>query len=155
MAVAGILRAGLVVVNVNPLYTARELEHQLKDSIARPSSSSRTLDDHGQCIANTAVKHVVLAAMGDLLGLIIGQHRQLCGAQRQKMVPGYSLPQAVRLQRRHCARYARQLKRPHIRGRRRGRAAVHRRHHRREQGAVLLHRNVLANVLQSEPGTRR
>src|SRR5690606_35574421 len=68
VAVAGILRAGLVVVNVNPLYTARELEHQLKDSGAKAiviiENFAHTLE---QCIAATPVKHVVLTAMGDML----------------------------------------------------------------------------------------
>src|SRR3990167_6840498 len=72
-AVAAILRAGLVVVNVNPLYTPRELEHQLKDSGSKAiviiENFAHTLE---QCIANTPVKHVVLTAMGDLLGLLKG-----------------------------------------------------------------------------------
>src|SRR6478752_5120840 len=65
IAVAAILKAGMVAVNVNPLYTPRELEHQLKDSGAR---AIVILDEFGhtlqQCIANTPVQHVVLAAMG-------------------------------------------------------------------------------------------
>ncbi|HWI79562.1 MAG TPA: AMP-binding protein, partial [Ramlibacter sp.] len=68
VAVAAILRAGLVVVNVNPLYTPRELEHQLKDSGSQAiiilENFAHTLE---QCIGATSVKHVVLAAMGDLL----------------------------------------------------------------------------------------
>jgi long-chain acyl-CoA synthetase len=86
VAVAAILRAGYVVVNVNPLYTPRELEHQLKDSGSKAiviiENFAATLT---QCIANTPVKHVVLAAMGDRLG-------QLRGAQRQKN--GTGLPPA-------------------------------------------------------------
>ena len=70
IAVAAILRAGYILVNVNPLYTARELEHQLKDSGAKAiviiENFAHTLQ---QCIANTPVQHVVLAAMGDLLGI--------------------------------------------------------------------------------------
>src|SRR3954469_13482488 len=66
VAVAAILRAGFVVVNVNPLYTPRELEHQLKDSGAQAiiivENFAHTLE---QCIAATPVKHVVLASMGD------------------------------------------------------------------------------------------
>ncbi len=66
--VAAVLRAGYVVVNVNPLYTARELEHQLKDSGAKAiviiESFAATLE---KCIAATPVKHVVLATMGDEL----------------------------------------------------------------------------------------
>ena len=71
--VAGILRAGFVVVNVNPLYTPRELQHQLKDSGAKAiviiENFATTLE---KCIAATPVKHVVLCAMGDQLGLLKG-----------------------------------------------------------------------------------
>ena len=67
VAVSAILRAGFVVVNVNPLYTPRELEHQLKDSGSKAiviiENFANTLQ---QCIAATPVKHVVLATMGDL-----------------------------------------------------------------------------------------
>jgi long-chain acyl-CoA synthetase len=73
VVVAAILRAGLVLVNVNPLYTARELEHQLKDSGAKAivilENFAITLE---KCIASSAVKHVVLCAMGDQLGLLKG-----------------------------------------------------------------------------------
>ncbi len=73
IAVAAILRAGFVVVNVNPLYTARELEHQLKDSGSKAiviiENFAHTLE---KCIAATPVKHVVLCAMGDRLGLLKG-----------------------------------------------------------------------------------
>jgi long-chain acyl-CoA synthetase len=69
IAVAGVLRAGYVVVNVNPLYTPRELEHQLKDSGAEAivilEGFAATLQ---QVIARTAVKHVVVASIGDILG---------------------------------------------------------------------------------------
>ena len=69
VALAAVLRAGLIAVNVNPLYTARELTHQLKDSGAEAvivlENFAATLE---QAIAGTAVKHVVVASMGDLLG---------------------------------------------------------------------------------------
>ena len=97
VAVAGVLRAGLVVVNVNPLYTPRELEHQLKDSGAKAiviiENFAATLT---QCIANTPVKHVVLAAMGDRLGLLKGALVNYVVRNVKKMVPAYHLPQAVR-----------------------------------------------------------
>src|SRR3954464_10879356 len=68
VAVAGILRAGMVVVNVNPLYTPRELEHQLKDSGAKAiiilENFAATLQ---QVMSAVPTKHVVLAAMGDML----------------------------------------------------------------------------------------
>ena len=73
IAVAGVLRAGMVVVNVNPLYTPRELEHQLKDSGAKAiviiENFAGTLE---KCMAATPVKHVVLCSMGDQLGLLKG-----------------------------------------------------------------------------------
>lgn len=149
--VAGILRAGLVVVNVNPLYTARELEHQLKDSGSKAiviiENFARTLE---QCIAATPVKHVVLAAMGDLLGFLKGGLVNYVVRNVKKMVPPFNLPQAVRFNE-AIARGARgALKKPEIKaddmavlqytG---GTTGV-------SKGAVLLHRNIIANVLQSE-----
>jgi long-chain acyl-CoA synthetase len=149
--VAGILRAGLVVVNVNPLYTARELEHQLKDSGAKAiviiENFAHTLE---QCIAATPVKHVVLAAMGDRLGLLKGALVNYVVRNVKKMVPAFNLPQALRFND-AIARGARsELKRPDIQpddmavlqytG---GTTGV-------SKGAVLLHRNIIANVLQSE-----
>ena len=69
VAVAALMRAGMVVVNVNPLYTARELEFQLKDSGAKAiviiENFAATLE---ACIANTGIKHVVLKSKGDILG---------------------------------------------------------------------------------------
>ncbi|WP_160051022.1 AMP-binding protein, partial [Raoultella sp. 18099] len=73
VAIAAILRAGFVAVNVNPLYTPRELEHQLKDSGAKAiiivENFAATLQ---ACIGATQVQHVVLCAMGDQLGLLKG-----------------------------------------------------------------------------------
>ena len=70
VCVAGILRAGYVVVNVNPLYTPRELEHQLKDSGAKAivivENFAKTL--RAGALQRRPCKHVVLASMGDLLG---------------------------------------------------------------------------------------
>ncbi|HXF47246.1 MAG TPA: long-chain-fatty-acid--CoA ligase [Burkholderiaceae bacterium] len=96
IAVFGILRAGCTVVNVNPLYTPRELEHQLKDSGAEAivilENFATTLQ---QVIARTQVKHVVLAALGDLLGLK-GLVVNLVVRKVKKMVPPFELPGAVR-----------------------------------------------------------
>ena len=73
VAVAAVLRAGLVVVNVNPLYTARELEHQLRDSGAKAivivENFAATLE---RCLRATPVRHVVLCSMGDRLGWLKG-----------------------------------------------------------------------------------
>src|SRR5215207_7225243 len=97
VAVAAILRAGYVVVNVNPLYTPRELEHQLKDSGSKAiviiENFANTLQ---QCVANTPVKHVVLAAMGDLLGMVKGGIVNYVVRNVKKMVPAYNLPGAVK-----------------------------------------------------------
>lgn len=151
VAVAAILRAGFIVVNVNPLYTPRELEHQLKDSGAKAivivENFAHTLE---QCIANTPVKHVVLAAMGDQLGLLKGALVNYVVRNVKKMVPAFNLPGAVRFNEAVAQGARGTLKRPDIKpddvavlqytG---GTTGV-------SKGAVLLHRNVIANVLQSE-----
>ena len=93
VTLAGILRAGYTCVNVNPLYTARELEHQLKDSGATTivvlENFAHTLEE---VIAHTPVKHVVLAAMGDLLGPWYGRWITFAVRHLAKMVPAYRLP---------------------------------------------------------------
>ncbi|WP_140629599.1 long-chain-fatty-acid--CoA ligase [Methylibium rhizosphaerae] len=151
VAVAGILRAGYVVVNVNPLYTPRELEHQLKDSGSKAiviiENFASTLQ---QCIASTPVKHVVLAAMGDLLGLLKGSIVNYVVRNVKKMVPAYSLPGAVRFNDAVSRGRAAAFRAPTITrddiavlqytG---GTTGV-------SKGAVLKHRNIIANVLQSE-----
>jgi long-chain acyl-CoA synthetase len=151
VAVAAILRAGLVVVNVNPLYTPRELEHQLKDSGAKAiviiENFATTLE---QCINNTGVKHVVLTAMGDMLGLLKGTMVNYVVRNVKKMVPAFNLPGAVRFNAAVAIGTSGTLKKPDIHaddvavlqytG---GTTGV-------SKGAVLLHRNVIANVLQCE-----
>ncbi len=97
VAVFGILQAGMVVVNVNPLYTPRELEHQLKDSgavaIVVLENFANTLE---LVLARTPIKHVVLASVGDMLGSLKGTIVNFVLRKVKKMVPGYRLPQAVR-----------------------------------------------------------
>lgn len=151
VTVAAILRAGFVVVNVNPLYTPRELEHQLKDSGSKAiviiENFATTLE---QCIKNTPVKHVVLAAMGDRLGLLKGALVNYVVRNVKKMVPTYNLPGAVRFNDAIAQGTRGSLKKPQLgpddiavlqyTG---GTTGV-------SKGAVLLHRNVIANVLQSE-----
>ena len=151
VAVAAILRAGFVVVNVNPLYTPRELEHQLKDSGSKAiviiENFATTLQ---QCITHTPVKHVVLCAMGDQLGLLKGALVNYVVRNVKKMVPAYNLPGAVRFNQAVAQGTRSTLKKPDIKpddiallqytG---GTTGV-------SKGAVLLHRNILANVLQSE-----
>ena len=93
VTMAAILRAGFTCVNVNPLYTARELEHQLKDSGATAiivlENFAHTLEE---VIAHTEVKHVVVASMGDLLGPWFGRWITLAVRHLAKMVPAYRLP---------------------------------------------------------------
>ena len=150
-AVAAVLRAGLVVVNVNPLYTARELEHQLKDSGAKAiviiENFAQTLD---KCIAATPVKHVVLASMGDRLGGLKGMIVNFVVRKIKKLVPPFNLPGAVRyndaVAKGRGARFTAPAIGPddvavlQYTG---GTTGV-------SKGAMLLHRNLIANVLQSE-----
>ena len=93
VTMAAILRAGYTCVNVNPLYTARELEHQLKDSGA---SAIVILENFASTLADvverTAVKHVVMASMGDLLGFWYGSWMTFAVRHLAKMVPAYKLP---------------------------------------------------------------
>jgi long-chain acyl-CoA synthetase len=94
VVVYGILRAGLVVVNVNPLYTPRELEHQLNDSGARAifvlENFAHTVQ---QVVTKTDVKHVVVTALGDMLGLK-GHVVNLVVRRVKKLVPAWSMPMA-------------------------------------------------------------
>jgi long-chain acyl-CoA synthetase len=148
---AGILRAGLVVVNVNPLYTPRELEHQLKDSGAKAiiiiENFANTLQ---QVLSKTPVQHIVLASMGDLLGFPKGAIVNMVVRKVKKMVPAFSLPGATKFNDAIAAGRRLTLKKPDI-GRddvaflqyTGGTTGV-------SKGATLLHRNVIANVLQNE-----
>jgi long-chain acyl-CoA synthetase len=93
VTMCGVLRAGYTCVNVNPLYTARELEHQLKDSGATAivilENFASTLE---KVIERTPVKHVVMTSMGDLLGGLYGAWITLAVRHLAKMVPPYKLP---------------------------------------------------------------
>jgi len=98
VALAGILRGGYVVVNVNPLYTPRELEHQLKDSGAEAivilENFAVTLQ---QVIGRTSVKHVIVTSIGELLGFPKGAVVNFAVRRIKHMVPAYSLPGHLRL----------------------------------------------------------
>lgn len=97
VAMMAVLRAGYVVVNVNPLYTPRELEHQLKDCGAQAIVILENFANTLQAvIARTDVKHVVVAAMGDLLGGLKGTIVNLVVRRVKKMVPAWSLPGHVK-----------------------------------------------------------
>ena len=93
VTMAAVLRAGYTCVNVNPLYTARELEHQLKDSGATAivilENFAHTL---AEVVDHTAVQHVVMASMGDLLGAVFGTWITFAVRHLAKMVPAYDLP---------------------------------------------------------------
>jgi long-chain acyl-CoA synthetase len=96
VAIAAVLRAGYVIVNVNPLYTPRELEYQLCDSGAEAMVVFENFATTLQAvIGNTSVKHVLVASMGDLLGAK-GLLVNFVVRRVKKMVPAWSLPNAVR-----------------------------------------------------------
>ncbi|MFN3305167.1 MAG: AMP-binding protein, partial [Roseateles sp.] len=156
VAIAAILRAGFVVVNVNPLYTPRELEHQLKDSGARAiivlENFAHTL---AEVIAQTDVKHVVLASMGDLLSWWKGPLINFAVRHLKKMVPEFRLPvgegsTVVRFNEALAHGERLHLKKPELgpddvaflqyTG---GTTGL-------SKGATLLHRNIVANILQVE-----
>jgi len=150
VSTAAVLRAGFTVVNVNPLYTPRELEHQLKDSGAEAivvlENFATTVQ---QVIAKTAVKHVIVGSMGDMLGLK-GLIVNLVVRRVKKMVPPYSIPGAVAFNDAIAAGRGMKFNKPRIgledvaflqyTG---GTTGV-------SKGATLLHRNIVANVLQND-----
>lgn len=150
VATAAVLRAGFAVVNVNPLYTPRELEHQLKDSGAEAiivlENFAHTVE---QVVAKTAVKHVIVASMGDLLGFK-GVIVNLVVRRVKKMVPAWSLPGSVSFNDALSAGRGMTFNKPKLSpgdvaflqytG---GTTGV-------SKGATLLHRNIVANVLQND-----
>ena len=156
VAIGAVLRVGGVVVNVNPLYTARELQHQLADAgaivIIVLENFAHTLET---VIAKTDVRHVVLASMGDMLGFAKGQLVNFVLRHIKKMVPEFRLPQgegrSVTRFNVAVAQGAGGMLQPvaivgddiaflQYTG---GTTGV-------SKGATLLHRNVVANILQSE-----
>jgi len=151
VAVAAILRAGLVVVNVNPLYTPRELEYQLKDSGAKAiviiENFAVTLQ---KCLAETQINHVVLCAMGDMLSMPKGAVVNFVVRNVKSLVPDFELPGAIKFNQALSLGERATFVKPVVTsddiavlqytG---GTTGV-------SKGAVLLHRNVIANLLQSE-----
>ena len=152
VAVAAILRAGYVVVNVNPLYTPRELEHQLKDSGAKAIlilenfAERAAAGDRPRCRR----KKIVLAAIGDMLGFPKSLIVNYVVRKVKKMVPAFDLPGAVRFNDAIAQGRGKTFKPASVgpddiavlqyTG---GTTGV-------SKGAVLLHRNLVANILQSE-----
>jgi long-chain acyl-CoA synthetase len=156
VAIAAVLRAGYTVVNVNPLYTPRELEHQLNDAGAEAivvlENFARTLEE---VVARTQVRHVVLASMGDMLGFWKGMLVNFAVRHVRKMVPAFDLPlgdgrtvtrfnmavaEGMRMTLRRVDVGPDDIAFLQYTG---GTTGV-------SKGATLLHRNVVANLLQSE-----
>ena len=151
VAVAAILRAGLVVVNVNPLYTPRELEHQLTDSGAKAiviiENFAITLQ---KCIKQTQVKHVVMCAMGDMLNWPKSAVVNFVVRNMKNLVSEFHLFGAVKFN--QALRVGSEVRflPPTVSAEdiallqyTGGTTGI-------SKGAVLLHRNVIANLLQSE-----
>ena len=151
IAIAAILRAGYTVVNVNPLYTARELEHQLKDSgseaIIVLENFAHTVE---QVLKNTQVRHVVVASMGELLGGAKGMLVNFVVRNVKKMVPDFALPNMVRFKEALAQGARMPFTAPELSSSdiaflqyTGGTTGV-------SKGATLTHRNIIANVLQTE-----
>ncbi|EMQ2875869.1 long-chain-fatty-acid--CoA ligase FadD [Vibrio navarrensis] len=151
VALFGVLRAGLIAVNVNPLYTPRELEHQLNDSGAKAivivSNFANTLE---QIVENTPVKHVVLTSLGQMLPRAKGTIVDFVVKYVKGMVPKYDLPGAISMRKAlHKGRRLQYVK-PFMTGDdiaflqyTGGTTGV-------AKGAILTHRNMVANVLQAK-----
>lgn len=146
----GILRAGLTVVNVNPLYTVRELTHQLADSGAKAivvlQNFANTVE---KSLAQTDVKHVIVTQIGDLFPGLKGHIVNLVVKYIKKMVPAWHIPQAIPFNQTISASYISQYKRPDLNGSdiaylqyTGGTTGV-------SKGAMLTHRNMISNVLQA------
>ena len=150
IAIAAVLRAGYTVVNVNPLYTPRELEHQLNDSGAEAiiilENFAATLQ---KVLPRTRIKHVVLASIGELLGFK-GTIVNFVVRRVKKMVPAYAIPDATWFAQAVAIGKRLPFRKPKLThddvaflqytG---GTTGV-------SKGAVLSHRNIIANVLQSD-----
>ncbi|MBE4573639.1 long-chain-fatty-acid--CoA ligase FadD [Vibrio navarrensis] len=151
VALFGVLRAGLIAVNVNPLYTPRELEHQLNDSGAKAivivSNFANTLE---QIVDNTSVKHVVLTSLGQMLPRAKGTIVDFVVKYVKGMVPKYDLPGAISMRKAlHKGRRLQYVK-PFMTGDdiaflqyTGGTTGV-------AKGAILTHRNMIANVMQAK-----
>ena len=150
IALFGVLRAGMVVVNVNPLYTPRELEHQLNDSEATAivivSNFAHTLE---KIVYNTKVKHVILTRMGDQLSRPKATIVDFVVKYVKRLVPKYNLPDAISFRSAMHFGYRMQYIKPNITGGdlaflqyTGGTTGV-------AKGAMLTHRNMLANLEQA------
>lgn len=149
VAILGILRAGCVVVNVNPLYTPRELEHQLNDSKAKAivivENFATTLQE---VRSKVAVEHIIVTQMGDMLGLVKGTIVNFVVKHVKKMIPAYSLPGSRRFKDALSQGDASRYVKPDVKGSdlaflqyTGGTTGV-------SKGAMLTHRNMVANLEQ-------
>jgi long-chain acyl-CoA synthetase len=149
IAIIGTLRAGFTVVNVNPLYTARELEHQLNDSGATVivifENAAATL---AQIVSKTPIRKVIVTGIGDMLGFPKGAITNFVIRRVKKMVPPYSLPGALSFNHVMARAAALRLAPVDVGGEdiaflqyTGGTTGV-------SKGAVLTHRNMVANTLQ-------
>ncbi len=151
----GILRAGLVAVNVNPLYTARELEHQLNDSGAETiiifESAASTLEG---ILAKTPVKNILVTRIGDFLSFPKSLIANAVIKHVKKMIPPYTLPGANSLKEKLFGADATKYERPVLTSKDTlflqytgGTTGV-------SKGAELTHGNIVANILQARAWTR-
>ncbi|WP_338882244.1 long-chain-fatty-acid--CoA ligase FadD [Xenorhabdus sp. TH1] len=151
VALFGILRAGMIVVNVNPLYTPRELEHQLNDSgtsaIVIVSNFAHTLE---KIVFNTQIKNVILTRMGDQLSRPKGTLVDFVVKYVKRLVPKYHLPEAISFRSAIHQGYRMQYVKPDVKNEdlaflqyTGGTTGV-------AKGAMLTHRNMLANLEQAK-----
>ena len=149
VALFGVLRAGCTVVNVNPLYTPRELQHQLNDSGAKAivivENFAHTLE---AVRANVKLDHIILTKMGDMLGLIKGSIVNFVVKKIKKMIPAYQLPGAIAYKQLMTDAQGLPYHKPVVSGEdlaflqyTGGTTGV-------SKGAMLTHRNMVANLEQ-------
>lgn len=147
----GVFRAGLVLVNVNPLYTSRELEHQLNDSGAEALVIIENFASVYQAIiGKTPVKHVVVASVGDMLGALKGTLVNFVLRSVRKQIPAWNIPGHIRFNAAMSKVSVSNYKRPNLTlsdtavlqytG---GTTGV-------SKGAELTHRNLVSNMLQCD-----
>lgn len=151
IALFGILRAGMIAVNVNPLYTSRELEHQLNDSGSKAiiifENSCHVLE---KCLSKTPVKHVLTTQIGDMLNFPKSAIVNLVIKKVKKMVPAWNIPGSKNFKSELFSADASEYRRPDVKlediaflqytG---GTTGV-------SKGAVLLHKNIVANLVQAK-----
>lgn len=149
VALIGALRAGLIIVNTNPLYTSREMEHQFKDSGVRAIVILENFAYNLQKIMkNTAIEYVIISKIGDVLGGLKGEIVNLVVKHVKKMVPSYDLPGAIPFKRTIRSEPGYAFKSPDLKSNdiaflqyTGGTTGI-------SKGAVLTHRNMIANMEQ-------